>query len=463
MTKKFKLSDDWIVPFAVIFLCFIAFTSTRLHRDGDFFFMVANGDYILHHGFPEYNPFVMHEGLKIVIQQWIPSIFAYLFSGHLWGYVMTESILGLLLLVFVIYKVFCIYNKKNTAFLMAAIMVSFMLYMFIGKPMLYSMILLTTQFYICEKKESWLWLPLIVITEANIHASFIAFHFVYLLPYIVPGLTKFLRNTAEYKYIKALPFMAIGALMNPYKVDGALYLFNSYGSELKGMGISELKTLSFKTVWFYIAAAALIYVLFRIYKNYIKPRTPIDSHRFYMFAGSLLLLILFPQCRNHIFLLIGSLPLVAVTVPKGLKGKTPPAKAMWVIAFCCVIAVMITLFTAENRLPEGSPNGTAYLKDKDYVLYTSFDGGSYYEMEGFKVFFDARPELYFKKLNKKEDIVDDFMNMISKDDEKITETIDKYGFTHFNVHKKTYLDKYMKRNGYKIVANDDKFRLYEKP
>lgn len=467
MTKKLKLSDDWVVPFAIIFLCCIAFISTRLHRDGDFFFMVANGDYILHHGFPSTNPFVMHEGLKIVIQQWIPSVIIYAFSGHLWGFLMTEAIFGLFLLVYTIYKVFSIYDGKHRSFLMASIMVSLMLYMFLGKPMLYSMILLVMQFYICEKKKSWLWLPLIVMAEANIHASFIAFHFVYLLPYIFPGFTKLLKNTADYRYIKAVPLMAIASLINPYGLDGALYLFNSYGKVLKEIGIGELKTISPKTAWGCATIIALLYIAQRIYACYIKPRVPIDSHRFYTFAGSLLLLILFPQSRNHIFVLIGSIPLIAATIPKGFKGKMPSVKIIWAIALCCVFATVISIPMTSSKLPTGTPNSIEYLKDKPSVLYTSFDGGSYFEMKGYKVFVDARPELYFKKLNKKENIIDDFKAMISTDDEQITATIEKYGFTHFNVHRKPIVNKHLKKyltdNGYKIVAKDEDFYLYESP
>ena len=466
MTKKIKLSSDWIIPFAIMFLCCIAFTSSRLHRDGDFFFMVANGDYILHHGFPTENPFVIHEGLKIVIQQWIPSVLVYAFSDHLWGFIMAESIFGLFLLVYVIYKVFSLYNNKSTSFLSAAIMVSLMLYMFIGKPMLYSMILLVLQFYVCEKKAPWYWLPVIVILEANIHASFIAFHFVYLLPYIFPGLTKLLKNTADYRYIKALPFMAIGALINPYGIDGALYLFNSYGKELKDLGIGELKTLSPKTAWGCATILLLLFIAQRLYSCYIKPGKPIDSHRFYTFAGSLLLLILFPQSRNHIFLIIGSIPLIAVTIPGGFKGKRPPAKIMWLIAGLFIVATLASMATTSSRLPVGVPNSISYLKDKPSILYTSFDGGSYFEMNGYKVFVDARPELYFKKLNKKENVIDDFQAMVSKDDKQITAVIEKYGFTHFNVHRKSankHLRQYLNKNGYRIVATDEEFYLYESP
>ena len=460
--KIFKEPQYWLIPFGVLFLCFIAYTTCHIPRDGDLYFMVANGDYIINNGFPKENPFVIHDGLKIVIQQWIPSVIAYFGYTKLgYAFVEIESVIGLFALVFVIYKL--IDRSGPASFLAACIMVSTMMYLFVGKPMLYSMILLVTQMYVCENKKSWLWLPLIVLAEANIHASFIAFHFVYLLPYIVPGLTKMLNNRADYRYVKALPIMAIAALVNPYGLEGALYLFNSYGEDLKNVGISELNTISLSDIWGKIALVYLLFIFIQLYRKHIKPKIRIDSDRFYLFAGSLLLLILFPQSRNHIFLIIGSIPLISSLLPSGFKGKTPPTQFMWILALCGMLVTGIFIPKIPNMLPEMTPNGAEYLKGKECVLYNVFDEGSFYEMNGVKVFFDSRPELFFEKLNGKSNVIDDFKIMISKDEDKIAQTIEKYHFTHLSVYKKSTLFKYLKANDYTIVARDGDYYLFEAP
>lgn len=456
---KKTLKNSWLIPFGVIFIAFIIHMALKAERDSDMYFMIANGEYILKHGIPYINPFVIHEDFKIIIQQWIPSVVAYLGVKAIGlRFFQIEAVIGLLVLIFAIYKLTCLTLPKEKGFLFASVIGSMMLYLTTGKPMLYSIILLVVQMYLCEKKESWLWLPLIVLIEANIHASFIIFHFVYLLPFIVPGITKHLNNTAEYKYIKALPFMAVSACINPYGLDGALYLFKSYTPNLKKVPITELQPITITNVDGVIALVVFLFAAVQLYRRYIKPHKRVDSHRLYLFMGSVALMILFPQVRNYIFLVIGSIPLM-VTEIHSLKGKTPPAKLMWVIAILCLIASVGDPTAWKTDYPRFyAENCAEYLKGKDVVLFNDFDIGGYLEAEGIKIFIDSRPELYFKSINGKEDIIDDYLNMVFKEDRKAL--IDKYGFTHYCVYKNSALTEYLKTK-YPIVAEDETYVLLE--
>lgn len=463
LIRKYTDRKYWLIPFSVIIICFITFVSAALPRDGDIYFIVANGEYILKHGFPKYNPFVFHEGLKIVIQQWIPSVAAYLgFKGPIWAFLILETMLGLYLLIYAIYKIVnATEPSRQRSLLMATIAVSSMLYLFAGKPMLYSIILLAFQLYVCESKKSWLWLPLIVLLEANIHASFIAFHFVYLLPYIVPGITKYLKNTADYGYIKALPLILAASLINPYGTAGALYLYNSYGTDLVSLKINELQPLAPDMIWFWILIAYLLFTAVQIYRLHIKRKKPIESTKFYLFAGSVLLIILFPQARNYIFTLLGSIPLISTFIPK-FKGKAPPAKAMWGLAAATVIMTIVTIPSLPEKMPSMPVKSAEYMQQQEnYVLYNGFNEGSYFEYKGVKSFIDARPELYMKKLNGKADVMEDYLTLaLSDDSKKIDKLIEKYGFTHFCVRKDSILADYLQKQGKEPYLRDGDFLLF---
>ena len=57
----------------------------------------------------------------------------------------------------------------------------------------------------------------------------------------------------------------------------------------------------------------------------------------------------------------------------------------------------------------------AYLEkheDKDVKVFTEFNNGAYFEWSGYRCFVDPRPELYFKKLNHKEDVFKEYQKLI---------------------------------------------------
>lgn len=457
---KKTLKNSWLIPFGVIFIAFIIHMALKAERDSDMYFMIANGEYILKHGFPHINPFVIHEDFKIIIQQWIPSVISY-FGVKAVGlrFFQFEAVIGLLGLVYAVYKLVALTLPKDASFLFASIIGSTMLYLTTGKPMLYSIILLVVQMYVCEKKDSWLWLPVIVLIEANIHASFLIFHFVYLLPFIVPGITKHLQNTSDCKYLKSLPLMLVASFINPYGVDGVLYLFKSYNTKLKVIPIEELQPITLTNIDGVITLVVFLFTAIQLYRRYIKPHKKVDSHRFYLFIGSVALMILFNEMRNYIFLVIGSVPLMVTEIPT-IKGKTPPAKLMWVVAVICFVVSISSpqAWTAVDSPKFRAENCVAYLQGKDAVLFNDFDLGGYLEYKGVKVFIDSRPELYFKSLNGKDDVIDDYVQLVAA--ENCEELIDKYGFTHYCVYKGLPFCEYLEKR-YPAVAEDEFCVLFE--
>ena len=76
---------------------------------------------------------------------------------------------------------------------------------------------------------------------------------------------------------------------------------------------------------------------------------------------------------------------------------------------------------------------------------------------------DARPELFAKKINGKEDVAKEYLKVYEGNADYASFT-EKYGFTHLLLEKNGIFYYYMKRNedtNYHVVAEDKYYILYE--
>jgi hypothetical protein len=122
-----------------------------------------------------------------------------------------------------------------------------------------------------------------------------------------------------------------------------------------------------------------------------------------------------------------------------------------------------TLFNSDSRYApmEAVDYLDTYDKD-DVVLYTEFNNGAYCEFRGYRVYIDGRPELFSKKLNGKDDVLDEYCQ-ITNGKADIGEFIQKYNFTHLIVSDKSIVSGYLKGNdAYIIVVEGKEYCLFEK-
>lgn len=100
---------------------------------------------------------------------------------------------------------------------------------------------------------------------------------------------------------------------------------------------------------------------------------------------------------------------------------------------------------------------------KDAKIYTGFNNGGYFEWNGYKCFVDARPELYFKSINKKADIFKDYTCLHSGTDaSKLKKLLDKYDFDYLCVTNDTVNTYLATSTDYNMVLMEDDYTLYEK-
>ena len=77
----------------------------------DIWFIINNGRYILNHGFFTIDPFTIHKGLHVVVQQWLPDVIfykAYDIMGSTGIYIVTQLLN--VYIVFIVCKTSNVFN-----------------------------------------------------------------------------------------------------------------------------------------------------------------------------------------------------------------------------------------------------------------------------------------------------------------------------------------------------------------
>ena len=96
------------------------------------------------------------------------------------------------------------------------------------------------------------------------------------------------------------------------------------------------------------------------------------------------------------------------------------------------------------------------------ILYTGFNDGSLVQFRGIESYIDPRAEVYFKKQNKKDDIFNEYFDLINGRT-YYKEILDKYNFTHLIVTKGGLLFNYLLKDvNYEVIYENDKYQLYKK-
>lgn len=236
--------------------------------DNDIWFILATGREIVQHGIPYTNPFSLHEGLGIVVQQWIPCVIAYGWYS-LGGFVALGLWTLLLegLLVLSLYRLGRLLkgDRFGGEWLLLAIAVALpalMTYLSM-RPHLYTMLAFCWLVYFCERyrrsgRAGWL-VGCVALTAAHVNFQMamapvdVAIVGCYWLPDLLAPLhrrgrcEKVRLASAGYKrwpLLLCLLACAAALLANPYGLDGALYVARSYGAAGYGGFILEMQPLA---------------------------------------------------------------------------------------------------------------------------------------------------------------------------------------------------------------------------
>lgn len=470
MKKKVSLGIVFLL-FPLFMFCIMDFS-----RETDIWFLLSHGRYILSNGIPHIEMLTMHSNLKFVMQQPGFSIIMYLLYKYV-GSVGIIIFIGLIniLILFFLYKLCLLISSDNKyfSFLIASIIDLLLVLLFIiPRPQVISLLIFLILIYILEKyirKDSKIvfFLPLLSLILINMHSAMWLMFFVLCMPYVVELVYYYFikKDNKIKKLILIMFFSFIVGFINPYGYEAMFYSINSYGINIINNNISEMNKVNIfsnKSMVQYNSYLFIILFLIQLVIMFFN-RKKYTIHEYLLFFG--LSLMAFLNLRNISIFLLCSFPFVIKPIIK--KFKTVIS-----IKIFAIFIVAILLFYIYNCI-----SGTYILKDKemnDILIYMNnnynknikifnyFEDGPYLEFNNYRAYIDTRAEVFIKKMNKKKDIFDEYMDVIMgiKDFDEFSK---EYDFNVFIIKKDSLLYKKLKKDdSYKIVYQNKYNSIFEK-
>lgn len=458
-----------------------------LFPNGDTFFIIATGRYIVENGVvPTVNPFVIHDGFGVIIQQWLFDVMIYGIydlAGYLGVYLYSAVILVVTMVM--MYHFFGLYSdNKRLKLLFLAFWGLFATYFVVARPTSVSFLMCLSVVMIMEHYRrtgrQWLLclLPAVSLVTINMHAAMWPMLFVLMLPFIFPDRLPMHGHFREYcrdwfgkwKWVLlALAGMFLVGFVNPNGIRGMGYLLLSYGSASSENIIAELRKpeiLSLPGVM--IMATLLLWV-----KYIEKHKSRMDFAVFYMAAGTMVLTVL--HFRNAWFLFFGMTPLFFHFFDclhwKPVKELRSTTTYVWanirhafvVLSLLSVVFVFgAPLLRDSVKAPVEAADYLDKLDGEEIVLYTEFDNGAYLELRSYQVYIDARPELFQEKINGQEDVYSEYLAVFNGTID-FEAFLEKYEFTHLVVFDGTAFSGYLSgSDAYACVVDGNGYVLFER-
>lgn len=486
MKKLLKISSLKYLAAFLLPLIFIMVINQGL--DNDSWDVLAEGRYIVNNGLYYNDVLSMHEGLSITVQNygyavifyWIYSIF-----GPAGLYI------GMLLLnvamCFLIYKICMLLSKKNVNLSLLIMVVTDLALAMFGfattRAQMVSYVIFLALIYILElyvktdkRKYLW-WIPVLSLVQVNLHASLWPMIFLVGLTYVVDSFvsSKFLHK----KGCKIGPLLIVGAvaflmgLANPYGVNMILLMLTSYGDPTLMKLVIELQPFDLRSV---SNVLLYIFVALTLTLQIFGKSSRVKVRYLLMFFGFLALGLNSVKGMSQ-FILVMFLPLAYmyndVRIEKIIDAKIGrDALTLWsgVVIVCSFVAVAPVVALNISGEPDTAMVDMINIMDGDCVeneiepkslkVYTGYNDGGYVEFRGYKPYLDPRGEVFVKKNNKKEDILQEWVDF---KDKKITvdNFLDKYEFDYLLVRGNDPLYELNDEN-YKLIYDNTEYksRLY---
>lgn len=491
MKRALKNLNNFIKKNAYLLLFLLPLIEVKRVIDNDTWFMINHGRYILENGFTAIEPFTVHEGLAFSFEKWLSCIFfakLYEFSGT--AGMVAFLYVSAIVIEFLFYKIaYYISENKKTSLLVTITVCSVFNVLFLRtRPQTFSFILLLLEFWFTEhyaNEEKWhylLPLPVISIVYMQLHSTMWPMFFIMLMPYLFDFI-KLAEHTDIcfmcYSSYPKLPLWiatvvsALAGFINPYGYKSVIYLFKSTGVNDLNL-ISELTTTT--VIQFMFQCAFVIIPIVVYIAKLIKAREfEKDLYRiplrYIFFIGGTFLLGIYAIRNMAYFLLYAGI--IGAFLTKGLEldFSKKQQKFIGVLGLLVLTAsIIIPMSTPVNayedtyayeELNQLAKRVGNYDDCQKVKLYTSFNTGAYAEYLGFKAYIDPRAEVFLEKVNNKEDIIVEFMN-VYYGGKPYKEIQDKYQFDYWLVETNSAINTYMKNDSnYFCVNKTDEYATYK--
>lgn len=486
----------WISIFAIAAIIGIAVFTYSGAQDSDMWWLFATGREICENGIPYMNPFSIYDDQAIVIQQWLPAAIDWLIFSN-FGYIgigIMVFILTMLLSCSAFYTARVVMGKSGNeiAWCVIATMIGCCSAYLSVRPQVWSMIAFMLLLGVLEKYRQTnnprilIWLPIIVCVHANLHLSMMPFDFFIVFCYMLPYKnisTYFTPKENDYKRLPmliAFGTMFIAACLNPYGIDGALYLLNSFGSAEYGNNIAEMGTISpYDSYYGILMMIMIILGAIGIGRNGLKH---VDIPLSILYIVCVFLSI---QHVRNVWLVAIFATILFLSSIRGIRLK-PKINALKDdnikinigLITCAVLLCVGIADNAEFLDKEENDNPTTPVAAADYLdnivleeqiniddiaVFTHFNAGGYLEYRGYKVSMDARPELWDNKIshsgeNRYQEYID-----LTKDRTTVEEYLEGKRFDYLIVNTDTAMYKYIVTSkDYMSVVNSDSYVMFKK-
>lgn len=473
-----------------IFMGFIVFVYCILgiyynNPDSDSYFLINTGKYIVENrALPEYNVWTWHENFGIVVQQWIACILNYCYydiAGD--AGLMLMALVNTIISNIMAWKYTGLYtSNKYERF------VALLGFNFIMKPYMNSRPTILTVCYILfelitltkysrdtlNDTQYILRMSLVSLLLVNWHSSFWLLSFVMILPFMVPAVwdIKSTNWKKTFSYLKCIIPMIIAGVINPNGYKAFDYFINSYGSISQQIVISELAQPTFTCIFGIIIVAVLIMLVsYMLIGGEARKKDTV-----YLGLGTMLLASM--HLRNNWLLVFTAMQMLIWLQKLLLKNKDEDfetSKVLYtLIAFAYTITGFIVGIVMLSMVLEHKTDEKYYVPTKaiDYLdgldkneilLYNEFATGNYLALKEYKVYIDARPELYTPRISGVDDnIYEEYIDILTgKADYE--EVLNKRNFTHLIVNANSFFDIYLDcQDDYTVVVESETYKLYER-
>lgn len=442
-------------------------------KEGDIWFLIKHGEYVLNNGFPHIEFLSMHSGFHFVMQQWLSSVIFYL-TFHFLGVIGLKFLIQIvnILILFLIYKLcMLVSGNKYRLSIFTTIIIDILLLLFmLPRPWIFTFIILLTELYILEsfyrkKSKIILLLPLLSLIQINMHSSMWLMLIVFMLPFIVNMI--FDKNKDVLYLIGMIPLMLLVGFINPYGIENMLYVFNSYNQKEISLFVVEMHNTTVGFGQYYLYGDLFFGVVFILTMIYILAKKGTIKIRFLLLTVGTMILALMNIRSIPLFIIGGIFPITDYLSPyfknNNLKDKIDNKKYGLLVGFLIIYALGFTIFTNNKIYVEVKDGIDELIKvgctDKD-PIYINYDYGSYAEYMGLRPYIDTRAEVYLKKMNHKEDIFLEYGSLITGNFD-YNEFINKYNFKYLVIFKSEILyDKVAKDERYKIIYNEKDYSIF---
>lgn len=480
--KEYKPSKWIYVLLFTIPLVFITMLVSSL--DNDLWYLLSEGRYIVQNGIFHIDPLSMHEGLEVVVQNWMSASFFWIiydWFGEMG--IFTIMLLVNILICIMLYKLCMTISDDNyvlSLLLMFATDVTLLSHYIVSRPQIFSFVTLISLLYVLEKyikTDNWkylIWIPVISLIQINMHASLWLMLFLFMLPYVIDAFgCKFLRTQGYHKkpLFIAIAIAAVVGLINPYGYKAITFIFTSFGNATMHNFINELQPFNIRAalcqhVLIIAGVVGLIMSFFR--EGNVRVRY------ICLFSGTLILGFSTVKALSH-FIVVSMFPLAYFfkdICPKDFRYLPKVVSKIFnygVILISCAAIGLLGFFYSKAPgkvyLRHGAEDALNVLAKsfdpKTTTVYSSFNDGGTVEFFGFKPYIDPRAEYFLKSINKKADIFQENYDLQTGQID-IEEFLEKYNFTHLLIHATDRLASQFEYENYFVIyeSTDEGYRLY---